>query len=83
MWLNLKLYSMWQTLAAITRYNRGRKLMQTFLTKSLLIDRHARVREALSSSVVLWCALQVFFVGVEKLMLAFHAGTPGSICRAC
>ena len=53
-------YSMWLPLAAITHSNRGRKLLQTFLTKPFLIDRHVRFTEDLSSSALLWRVLQAF-----------------------
>ena len=50
-------YSMWPPLAAITRSNRGRKLLQAFPTKTFLIDRHAHFTEALISFVLLWRVL--------------------------
>ena len=43
---------------AIFGSNRGRKILQTFLTKPFLIDRYAPFTEALSSSVLLWRVLQ-------------------------
>ena len=53
-------YSVGPFLAEITLSNRGRKLLQIFLTKPFLIDGHARFKEALSPSTMLWCDLQVF-----------------------
>ena len=51
---------MWPLLAGITRSNRGRKLLPTFLAKPFYIDFHAWFTEALSSSVFLWRVLQAF-----------------------
>ena len=52
---------MWPPLAAITFSNRGRKLLQIFLIKPFLIDRHARFTEDLSPSGLLRRILQVIF----------------------
>ena len=46
-------YSIIPLLAEITHSNQDRKLLQTFLTKSFLIDRHARFTGILSLSVLL------------------------------
>ena len=53
-------------MATIIRSNRGRKLLQTFLTKPFLIVYHTRFKEAMSSSALLWRVLQAFFLKVHS-----------------
>ena len=83
---------MWLPLAAITRSNRGRKLLQAFLTKPFLFERPARFTDTASSFVLLWRVFQVFsltyvcsnLVTIVATSSYWHLTSPvHSFCLAC
>ena len=64
----------------MTRSNRCRKLLQTFLANSFLSDRHPLFTDTLSSYVLTWRVLQAFsLMSVHKLKLGgFKSGDCGT-----